>query len=102
MVKLRVLSAKLFESNQRRRIGQDLWVIVGDFMQYLERFVSIAAVGEPDVDHDSVDRARQCPVDKCSCHQLLVGDDVFLAIPVGDGGRTHAHARKLFPLHCRV
>ena len=42
------------------------------------------------IDHDSVERVGQRPVQEAAGDELFVGDDVFFAVPVGDRGGANA------------
>ena len=82
--------AKPFEGRDRRRIVQDQWMIVCCLQQQLAGTFGIRAISQTDVDHNAIDFVGQRPIQQPTRDELLVGNDVLLAIPIRNGCRPDA------------
>ena len=91
--KLSELSPNDSKRNAGRRVAEHDGVVLGDLQEDLGRLSRVRAVGHADGIDDAVDRIGQRPVQHLAGDELLVGNDQFLAVAVGDGRGSHANPR---------
>ena len=68
-------------------------MIVRDLKQQFPSPFGIRAVGQSNLDHDSIDLVGQRPVQQPTGDEFFVGNHVLLAIPVRDRSRPNPNSR---------
>ena len=81
---------KSFKGGKGAGFGHNERMVFGGVEEDLAGFFSVGAISDADFDNDAVDGVGERPVENSAGDEFFVGDDEFLAAPVGDGGGADA------------